>query len=195
MSGGETGYSVTSATGSPVLHGAACALRSTDMTSFGSPSISTVAPRRCPKSSVSRSSDTTKARRPFTANESKAVKRSMFVLILALFAAPVQAQESDATPGYRFALAGAVTAHGLDLATSMHAIGAGQANEINPVLAPFSGKPLAFAAVKMGLASVGLLATDALRRNGHPKWAMALALIQTAVFTYVAIRNERLVRR
>ena len=117
---------------------------------------------------------------------------SAAVLIVAL-AAPAYAEE--ATPGYRFALAGAISAHGLDLATSMHAIGAGQASEINPVLAPFSDKPLAFAAVKMGLASVGLLATDALRRNGHPKWAMALALIQTAVFTYVAIRNERLVRR
>ena len=105
------------------------------------------------------------------------------------------AHAEEATPGYRFALAGAVTAHGLDLASSAHAIGAGKAQELNPVLAPFSDKPLAFAAVKMGLASVGLLATDALRRNGHPKWAMALALIQTAVFTYVAIRNERLVRR
>lgn len=92
---------------------------------------------------------------------------------------------------YRLALAGAVTAHGLDLATTMHCLGADTCREVNPVLRPLSDKPLVFGAAKMGIAAGSLLATDALRRKGHPRWALALALAQTVVFTAIAVRNTR----
>jgi hypothetical protein len=92
---------------------------------------------------------------------------------------------------YRLALAGAVTAHGLDLSTSSHCLGAGTCRELNPILRPLSDTPLAFGAAKMGIAAASLLATDALRRRGHRKAAFWIAVGQGIAFTYIAVRNVR----
>jgi hypothetical protein len=92
---------------------------------------------------------------------------------------------------YRLALAGAVTAHGLDATSSAWCLGAGTCREINPVLRPLSDKPLAFGAAKMGIAAASLLATDALRRRGHRKAAFWIAVGQGIAFSYIAVRNVR----
>jgi hypothetical protein len=110
------------------------------------------------------------------------------LLIIALFASPAFAQSDRA---YRLALAGAVTAHGLDLSTSSHCLGAGTCRELNPILRPLSDTPLAFGAAKMGIAAASLLATDALRRRGHRKAAFWIAVGQGIAFTYIAVRNVR----
>jgi hypothetical protein len=117
-----------------------------------------------------------------------AARTAAATLIIALFASPAFAQSDRA---YRLALAGAVTAHGLDLSTSSHCLGAGTCRELNPILRPLSDTPLAFGAAKMGIAAASLLATDALRRRGHRKAAFWIAVGQSIAFTYIAVRNVR----
>jgi hypothetical protein len=109
-------------------------------------------------------------------------------VIIALFASPAFAQSDRA---YRLALAGAVTAHGLDATSSAWCLGAGTCREMNPILRPLSDTPLAFGAAKMGIAAASLLATDALRRRGHRKAAFWIAVGQSVAFTYIAVRNVR----
>lgn len=82
-----------------------------------------------------------------------------------------------------------LAAHGADLASTEHCLGAGRCRELNPWLARFD-QPAAFGAAKMGVAGLGLYGAQKLETN-HPKWALALNLTVTGAYTAVAIHNSR----
>lgn len=64
-----------------------------------------------------------------------------------------------ADPLYRVSQVTAIAAHGADLAETEHCLGSGRCVEMNPWLARFKD-PSAFGAAKMGVAALGLWATD-----------------------------------
>lgn len=102
-------------------------------------------------------------------------------------------QEPGATLTH-LAIGASITAAGMDLATSMHCLGARTCREVNPLLRPLEGQPLAFGAVKG--ASSALVAWLLLRyHREHPRLVRVVALALTASSTYIAVRNTRLVRR
>lgn len=81
----------------------------------------------------------------------------------------------------------AVTAHGLDLGTTMNCIGAGTCREANHLLARFKN-PIAFSAAKMGVASASEIGIYKLSQN-HRKLAIIANLAIGSAFTAVAVHN------
>lgn len=86
-------------------------------------------------------------------------------------------------------LLASLAAHGSDLATTEHCLGAGKCHELNPWLARFD-QPAAFGAAKMGVASLGTYGSMKLETN-HPKWALVLNLTVTGAYTAIAVHNSR----
>lgn len=90
---------------------------------------------------------------------------------------------------YKLSLVFALSAHGADLASTEHCLGAGRCREMNPALARFT-QPAIFGAAKMGVAGAGLLGTHELHTN-HPKLATVLNLAVGAGFSAVAYHNTK----
>ena len=77
-----------------------------------------------------------------------------FAIAALLLASPAVAQQREAIPvRLHLALVAYAAANGADLATTMHALGAGTARERNPLLTPFVGTPLVAGLVKGGAAA------------------------------------------
>ena len=85
-----------------------------------------------------------------------------------------------------------VAAHGADLSVTQRCIGERRCRELNPWLARFDNPGL-FGAAKMGVGSLGLLATMKLHQT-HPKWATAINFVVAGTYTAIAIRNQRVGR-
>ena len=115
-------------------------------------------------------------------------RRSWLVLSCVLIAAPAFAQEPHRWP-LHLALGASITADGADLATSAYAFGRGGFREANPVLRPFQDRPIPFAIAKMGSAA-GMSYLLVRLYAKHPRWALALAITNTALKSYIAVRNQ-----
>ena len=113
--------------------------------------------------------------------------KAFILAVLLLGAVPVQAQDTV----FRASMVAAVVAHSMDLSTTMHCVGAGKCSETNPLLLHLSTQPMAFAAVKMGVASAQLWAMAKLHER-HPRWATAINFGTAGLFTGIAIRNARI---
>lgn len=89
----------------------------------------------------------------------------------------------------KLALVAAMAAHGADLASTEHCLGAKTCHELNPWLARFDN-PAAFGAAKMGVAAAGAYGTLELEKN-HPKWAFWLNVGIAGAYTGIAAHNAR----
>lgn len=112
--------------------------------------------------------------------------RVLLVLLLLLWAAPVQAQDKLFTVS-EWAVLGS---HALDAAATQHCLGAGKCRELNPWLARYSS-PVTFTAAKVGVAGLQLWAVRKLRPS-HPRMAAIANLAIATTFSAIAIRNERI---
>jgi len=83
----------------------------------------------------------------------------------------------------------AIAAHGADLASTEHCLGANRCREMNPWLARFD-QPAIFGAAKMGIAAGSLWGTSLLARE-HPKLAVAVNLAMTGAFAGIAVHNAK----
>ena len=83
----------------------------------------------------------------------------------------------------------AIGAHGADLGSTMHCIGARRCREMNPWLARFD-HPAAFGFAKMGSAAATELLVAKMATQ-HPKLAVVANLAIGAAFTGLAWRNAR----
>lgn len=111
---------------------------------------------------------------------------SIFLLIL-LSQSPVESRL------YKGSIMGSATAAIMDMTTTGYCIGAKTCIEKNPILAPFSDSPAAMGAVKGLLhSSVILLIHELVWKKGHRILAIVMNGVNTAIITYVAIRNERI---
>lgn len=114
----------------------------------------------------------------------------MVILFLLILAQQPTMQERI----YHYSLLSAATAHIADIATTGYCLGEGTCVEKNPLLAPFSDKPLALGITKGALASGLFLLVDRLvYRKGHPKIAIACNFIVTGIVGSIAVRNSRLI--
>ena len=86
----------------------------------------------------------------------------------------------------------ALAAHGADLASTEHCLGAGRCRELNPWLARFN-TPATFGAAKMGVAGASELWLYELAQE-HPKIAFWTNLAIGATFTGIAAHNARVTR-
>lgn len=93
---------------------------------------------------------------------------------------------------YKLSLVAAIAAHGADLATTEHCLGAGRCHEMNPWLARFE-QPAVFGAAKMGVAAGGLWGIDMFAEK-HPKWATVINFTIAGAYTGIAIHNARVTR-
>lgn len=89
---------------------------------------------------------------------------------------------------YKWSIASAATAHVLDLWTTEACLGRHTCREVNPLLAPVSSRPAAFAVVKLGGAAVSLWATDKMQSR---KMATLTNFVMTGLFTSLAIHNAQ----
>jgi len=115
--------------------------------------------------------------------------RTIIVLALLLLAVPAAAQTEHQTL-FRASMVAAMAAHGSDLASTEHCLGAKTCLEQNKFLARFD-QPAAFGAAKMGLAAVQLWLVAKFNDRGWTKAAIAVNLATTAAFTGIAIHNSR----
>jgi uncharacterized protein DUF5658 len=63
------------------------------------------------------------------------------------------------------------------------------ASEINPVLKPISGHPLALIAVKTGLTAASIFAAEKLWKDRHRRKAVSVMLISNAMMVVIAAHN------
>ena len=112
--------------------------------------------------------------------------RVLLVLAALLWASPVAAQDKLFTVS-EWAVLGS---HALDAAASQRCIGSGKCRELNPWLARYNS-PVRFTAAKVGVAGLQLWAVRKLRPS-HPKLATLTNYTIAAVFSALAIRNERI---
>lgn len=105
--------------------------------------------------------------------------------------APAAAQEWHPTV-LHVSLGALMVAHGADVSTSMFVFGRDPDNyyEANPILRPFTEKPIAFGAVKMGLAVAATYSLLKLHPK-HPRMALVVSVVQTVAVVYVAHRNAQ----
>ncbi len=104
---------------------------------------------------------------------------------------PVSAQTSDLS--VNISIVAMMSAHGADLSTTMFAIGSGRGREANPFFAPFTKKPIAAGAWKMGLASATSWALLRQRKK-HPKVVFWMSVGLAGFYTSVAIHNSRVIK-
>lgn len=115
------------------------------------------------------------------------------VAMVLLWAAPASAQS---TRVWRITTASAITAHGLDLGTSMYCMGAQTCHEANRGLAWAQDQPMLFSTVKMGTAAgLQLLSWKLHQWKRGSRWykdpAVWFNLTQTGVFAAIARRNTQ----
>jgi len=89
------------------------------------------------------------------------------------------------------ALASYTTLNGADLATTEFLLGSDRGREANPILAPFSNRPVAYGAVKMGL-SAGTVWLLLRYHHDHPKLAWGLTTLGIAVEGFTVWHNYTL---
>jgi len=127
----------------------------------------------------------------------------MLILFLALFVAtaPASAQDAiaptattsrgDGWPTHLM-LGTYMTLNGADLSTTMFLLGSRQGREANPLLAPFADKPVAFGAVKIGIATTTTYLLLRMHKQ-RPKLAFGLAIAGSVVYAAVVRHNARLI--
>lgn len=93
---------------------------------------------------------------------------------------------------YKLSLIAALMAHGADLASTEHCLGAGRCREMNAALARFE-QPAAFGAAKFGVAGAGFWAVDKLHET-HPKLATAVNFAIAGTFSAIAAHNAQVGR-
>lgn len=101
------------------------------------------------------------------------------------------APQGDGWPTH-LAIASYMTLQGSDLATTAYVLGAGTGRELNPILAPFSDRPVVFGAVKMGAATASSYLLLRLHRT-RPRLAFWLAAAGSGVYAGVVAHNARLI--
>jgi len=106
------------------------------------------------------------------------------IVALWLVAAPVRADEQ---PLYHLSVITAIAAHGSDLAITEHCLGAQTCHELNPWLGHWSTQPVAFGAMKMGVAAFSLWATS---KIPNKTWATLANFGMTAAFAGIAYHNS-----
>lgn len=89
----------------------------------------------------------------------------------------------------KLTLVTSLAAHGADLATTEHCLGAGTCHETNPILARFD-QPFAFGAGQMGIVGIERLAVAKVEEK-HPKWALVLNLVVTGAYSGIALHNAK----
>jgi hypothetical protein len=119
------------------------------------------------------------------------MRTALALCCVLLWALPAHAQSERV---FKAVVAGAIAAHGADLAVSMYGLGQGTAREANPLLSPLERRPLAFGVVKTGFATVGVAVAVDLWRRGKRKTALVFALGQAVGIGLVAAHNARVVR-
>jgi hypothetical protein len=77
----------------------------------------------------------------------------------------------------------------LDIASTQRALGAG-ATEANPMMAPFARSPLALAAVKAGVTTATIFATEQLWKSNR-KAALVTMIVLNAAYGAIAAHNYR----
>ena len=102
-----------------------------------------------------------------------------------------EAQEAHAWPLHT-AIATSMTADAMDLSITMYALGRGGFYEANPIFRPLTNHPLPFAIAKMGTAAAVNMYLLHLHKD-HPRLAVLMAVGNTALKTWIALRNQRLV--
>ncbi len=115
--------------------------------------------------------------------------KTLFLLAALFVAVPASAQDSPAI--YHISVMTAIAAHGSDLAITEHCLGAGTCHEINPWLGHWSTQPVAFGAMKMGVAAFSLWATS---KIPNKTVATIVNFGMTAAFTGIAYHNTRVLR-
>lgn len=109
-------------------------------------------------------------------------------VLLLLLAAPVAAE--DRPLWYDASEAVAVIGHSMDLSSTQRCLGSGRCHETNPILGRFDN-PVAFAAAKMTVASVGLWAA---RKIPNKTLGAMVNYGMGAAFVAIGARNERIGR-
>jgi len=69
------------------------------------------------------------------------------------------------------------------------------ASEVNPILKPISGNPVAFIAVKAGLTAASFVGTERLWKDNHRLSAVALMVASNAVMVVVTAHNVAVLQR
>lgn len=107
------------------------------------------------------------------------------LLLCLLVSVPAHAQDTT----FRISMVTAMAAHGADLATTEHCLGAGLCHELNPFLLRFN-QPATFGAVKMGVAALQLWGVAKIHER-WPKAATTLNFVTTGIFSAIAAHNAR----
>jgi hypothetical protein len=116
------------------------------------------------------------------------------LVVVVVVSAPARAQIDAQRWPLHLAVGSYMSLNGADLAVTSYLLGARQAREVNPLLAPFSSQPVAFGAFKMGLAaftSYGILRLE----KSRPRLAFILAGLGTGLYAGVVYHNARLYRQ
>jgi Domain of unknown function (DUF5658) len=69
------------------------------------------------------------------------------------------------------------------------------ASEVNPILKPISGDPVAFIAVKAGLTAVSFVGAERLWKDNHRLGAVALMVASNAMMVVVTAHNNAVLQR
>jgi hypothetical protein len=69
------------------------------------------------------------------------------------------------------------------------------ASEVNPILKPLSGEPVAFIAVKAGLTAASFVGAERLWKDNHRMSAVALMLASNAMMVVVTAHNNAVLQR
>lgn len=110
--------------------------------------------------------------------------------VLLLLAAPARAADWP----LHLALGSYMALNGVDLAQTMHCLGAQQCREANRVMALFSDRPAVMGALKIGIDSAVVYAIIRIHKK-HPRMAWLLTGLGIAVETYASVHNARLIPR
>ena len=118
--------------------------------------------------------------------------KALLLTLLVLWPAAAQAQGADGWPTH-VAIGAYMTLQGIDNSVTMYLVGARLAREVNPILAPFMNRPIAFGAVKMGTAAATSYLLLRMHRK-HPKRAFWLAAAGSGLYLGVVVHNARALR-
>jgi len=121
---------------------------------------------------------------------------SLFLFISLLNVSSISGQELVRSVKWpvNVAIGSYMTLQGADLSVTSYMLGARSAREMNPLLAPFSDKPVVFGAVKMGIATGTSFMLLRLHRE-HPKLAFVMAVIGSGVYSGVVYHNSKLLKK
>lgn len=116
------------------------------------------------------------------------MKWVLLVVLVLLTVRPVRAEDQ---PFYQASVIAALAAHGADLASTEHCLGAGRCQELNPYFFHFSDQPVVFGALKMAGAGLGVWAAS---KIPNKTVATLVNFSIAGVFTFVAYHNTQVLR-